>query len=200
LVSWQDLVALLILILQGAKLRHQVLSLVQPATQDELIQVANKLNSRLAGRTSQEMRGELESLSGRLEQQVAEATIKMLEAPEPTHRELRWEGMRHFLGQPEFSNNRQAQEVMEVLEEPSAWQDLISQILRQEGVHVFIGMENRQDALRNCSVVLSRYGRPGGAMGVVGILGPTRMPYQRAVGSVRYLASVMGDLVQELGI
>jgi heat-inducible transcriptional repressor len=49
--------------------------------------------------------------------------------------------------------------------------------------------------MRQCSIVLSRYGRDGEAEGVLGIIGPTRMPYSRVISSVRYTASILEDLI-----
>ena len=60
------------------------------------------------------------------------------------------------------------------------------------------GWDTWQAMLRGCSLVVTRYGIPSVASGVIGMLGPTRMEYERAVAAVRFLSSVMGDLVSEL--
>ncbi len=65
-------------------------------------------------------------------------------------------------------------------------------------MQVVIGGEHGQDNMREYSVVLSRYGCQGEIAGVVGIFGPTRMPYPRSISSVRYISTVMSDLLAEL--
>jgi len=49
--------------------------------------------------------------------------------------------------------------------------------------------------MRHCSLVVARYGRPGGMTGALGVLGPTRLPYPRATSMVRYMGSLLGELL-----
>jgi len=65
-------------------------------------------------------------------------------------------------------------------------------------VKVIIGKDNRAEAIQDCSVVISQYGLPDEARGTIGVIGPTRMPYARAISTIGYLASVMNTLVAEL--
>jgi len=65
-------------------------------------------------------------------------------------------------------------------------------------VRVVIGKENRAEAIHNCSVVISRYGLPEEAAGIIGVVGPTRMPYAHTISTVSYLSSVLGKMVAEL--
>jgi len=64
-------------------------------------------------------------------------------------------------------------------------------------VQVVIGGEGAWEELRDCSMVLARYGAPGFATGALGVLGPTRMAYGRTISAVRYVAGLMSDLVVE---
>jgi heat-inducible transcriptional repressor len=75
---------------------------------------------------------------------------------------------------------------------------LLPEMLVEGGVRVIIGAENREDAMKECSMVVTRYGVPGEVNGVLGVIGPRRMPYGRAISSVRYMGSLMSDLVAEL--
>ena len=65
-------------------------------------------------------------------------------------------------------------------------------------VQVVIGGEGRWRELSSCSIVLARYGVDGFATGALGVLGPTRMPYGRAISTVRYVADLMSDMVSDL--
>jgi heat-inducible transcriptional repressor len=52
--------------------------------------------------------------------------------------------------------------------------------------------------MQDVSLVLATYGQPGHALGVVGVLGPTRMSYPHAIGTVRYVSGLMNELVEQL--
>ena len=58
-------------------------------------------------------------------------------------------------------------------------------------MQVIIGAENRLEQMRNASLVLTRYGSEDDTWGVLGVLGPTRLPYWRAVPMVRFIAELM---------
>jgi len=80
-------------------------------------------------------------------------------------------------------------------------EDLITRtVLSTElgGVQVLIGGEGTYEELRECSVVLARYGHPGLATGTLGVLGPIRMPYGRTISTVRFVANLLSDLVVDL--
>jgi len=66
------------------------------------------------------------------------------------------------------------------------------------GVQVFIGSENEALEMHDVSLVLAPYGRPGRAVGVVGVLGPTRMAYPHAISSVRYVSGLINEMVDHL--
>jgi HrcA protein C terminal domain len=74
---------------------------------------------------------------------------------------------------------------------------LAPQVMQGEGVQIIIGGENEADALKDMSVVVARYGERGGMGGLLGIVGPTRMQYGRAVAVVRYLTQLLNDLLAE---
>jgi heat-inducible transcriptional repressor len=65
------------------------------------------------------------------------------------------------------------------------------------GVQVLIGGEGKWEELRQCSVVLSRYGIPGQVTGMLGVFGPMRMAYSRTIPTVRFMADLLSRLVSE---
>jgi heat-inducible transcriptional repressor len=66
------------------------------------------------------------------------------------------------------------------------------------GVEVLIGGEGTWEELRECAMVLTRYGAPGLITGTLGVLGPIRMPYGQTIPTVRFVAGVLSDLVTEM--
>jgi heat-inducible transcriptional repressor len=68
----------------------------------------------------------------------------------------------------------------------------------RDGLQIFIGEENRSEELRPFGVVVATYGVDDEVTGLLGILGPRRMPYERSISSVRYMARLMSDLMRDL--
>lgn len=110
------------------------------------------------------------------------------------------EGLHNILHQPEFSDQVRIQQLLEALERKEIWAEVFAQALEREGVQVFIGIESPQEATRKYGIVLSRYGHPEGGRGVIGVLGPIRMPYDRTIPAVRYLAAILNELVIAGGV
>ena len=85
--------------------------------------------------------------------------------------------------------------------QPARFADFLEQLVpvltRRGGVHVIIGHENTNDAMHEVSLVFAPYGSPGRALGVLGVLGPTRMAYPRAIPTVRYLAALLDELIDQ---
>jgi len=94
-----------------------------------------------------------------------------------------------------------ARNALRILEERPLLEDLLTRtVFNNElgGVQVLIGGEGTWLELRDCSMVLSRYGVPGLATGMLGVLGPIRMPYGRTISTVRFVAGLLSDLVTDL--
>ena len=72
-----------------------------------------------------------------------------------------------------------------------------AQPLEIGGVQVLIGGEGRWNEFSDLSLVLSRYGVEGGASGLLGVVGPLRMTYDRTIGAVRYVSRLMSDMVSD---
>jgi heat-inducible transcriptional repressor len=116
------------------------------------------------------------------------------------------DGVVNILEQPEYSRmgpeverNERVRKVMEVLEENRFLPALASQLpLSSDGVQVIIRGENQWDEMRDVSLVVARYGQEGKVGGLLGVIGPTRMQYGRAIAVVRYMANVMNELLAEL--
>jgi heat-inducible transcriptional repressor len=110
------------------------------------------------------------------------------------------DGLTNVLAMPEFSESNAARNALRLLEERPLLEDLLSRTVLNsgvEGVQVLIGGEGTWEELRDCSVVLSRYGAPNLATGTIGVLGPIRMAYGHTISTVRYVAALLSDLVVE---
>ena len=198
LVSLQELLVLLVLVLREAKLRQQMLTLDETVSQEELNASARKLTSAYAGLTASEIAAKDLKLSP-LEEQVMKTVGQLMKDEEGEEYEEPYiDGLRHMLIQPEFASSDKIAAIMEVLEQKSLLKSFLPRVLTGEGVRVVIGRENKENVMRDCSVILTRYGIPGEVGGAIGVMGPTRMEYQRAIPTVSFLSTVMSELVSEL--
>jgi heat-inducible transcriptional repressor len=109
------------------------------------------------------------------------------------------DGLHFLFSQPEFVNNRSlALSLMELVEDGSLLRSIIPPEMDDRGVQVIIGKENKAESIHDYSIILSRYGIPKRASGTIGVIGPTRMPYGRAIATVSFLTSVLSRLVDHL--
>lgn len=198
LVSLQELLALLVVVLRGTRLRQQLVAFDEAVTQDELTAISNRLNAMFGGLTRSEIVSRGAQLSDH-DQGIARAVVQIMDREDAQrYGELCIEGVRHMLSQPEFSSGEKVMALMDLLEGGRLAASILPQAAGGDGVQVIIGAENREDAMRDCSVVLASYGIPDEAGGALAVLGPTRMPYERAVSRVRFIGSLMSELIGRL--
>lgn len=203
LLAIYETVVLLVLVLYDGTIKQQSLTTEQPLNQDELRQIAQRFNERLNGATVDKVEQisstALEPPLSTFERMVFDIIVRSMQQIEGQINEaLHHDGLLEMLAQPEFAHVERVRQVLKILEEGDGIGPLIPQALNSEGVQVVIGGEHGQDTMREYSVILSRYGKSNEVAGVVGVFGPTRMPYPRSISSVRYISSVMSDLLAEL--
>jgi heat-inducible transcriptional repressor len=163
--------------------------------QAELDEAAATLNADLAGIPAPQVRRRASRLPP-LAAAIAESAAQLLEeADEATIEEVVTDGIVNVLEQPEFSQGSKLRGVLEVLQRSDFLEQLVPVVTRRGGVHVIIGHENSNDAMHEVSLVFAPYGAPDRALGLLGVLGPTRMPYPRAIPTVRYLATLLNELI-----
>jgi len=105
------------------------------------------------------------------------------------------DGIVNVLEQPEFAEGTKLRPILEVIQRSDFLEQLVPVLTRRGGVHVIIGHENTNDAMHEVSLVFAPYGAPDRALGLLGILGPTRMRYPRAIPTVRYISTLMDELI-----
>lgn len=198
LVSVQEFLALLVVVLKGARLKQELLSLDTGFTQEEMWAAANRLNSIYQPLNASQIARLNVELSP-LEKQVTGSIVHLMQADDKQkYQDIYLDGLRHMLSQPEFAGQARWRGLLEILEERSLLKALLPDLGEGPGVRVLIGDENREESLRDCSLVVTRYGIPGEVTGVLGVLGPMRMRYEYTIATVRYISSLMSDLVGDL--
>ncbi|MBI4299724.1 MAG: heat-inducible transcription repressor HrcA [Chloroflexi bacterium] len=198
LVALHEFLALLVLLMEETRLKRELLPLSEPLSQTELDAISIKLNQQYVGLTTADVASKEVPLSP-VEGQVVDAMVRLMKS-EDSNRIDRpiYEGLRHFLGQPEVSKSARMLDVVEALEARTLLSGVLAEIgSREGGVQIVISKENPEPLAQECSIVLTRYGI-GGAAGYLGVLGPTRMDYPRTISIVRYIAAVMNELLNDV--
>ena len=203
LVALADGTRLLVLVLADGnvvqrRLDRQALERLLPDVaidQPALDAAAAVLNADMAGLSAPQVRrrvGKLEALAA----SVAETVSHLLEeADSVVVEDVFTDGIVNVLEQPEFAEGSKLRPILEVLQRSDFLQQLVPVLTRSGGVHVIIGRENANDAMHEVSLVFAPYGAPDRALGMLGVLGPTRMRYPRAIPTVRYLSTIMNELL-----
>jgi len=112
--------------------------------------------------------------------------------------ELFSDGLLNVMAAPEFAESEKLRRVFGALENRAYLANLMGDVAGSGRVCVYIGHENPAQEMADVSLVLAPYGNPGRAVGVVGVLGPTRMAYPHAIGTVRFVSGLMNELIDHL--
>jgi heat-inducible transcriptional repressor len=200
LISTQGRQVLMVLVLVGGEVNQQILTLAEPVTQERLSQTALRLNRVLSGLTVDAIAA-LPSRSDALDQDILTLILQgMRRVSDRVSGEIYTDGLTNVLAEPEFAESDEARRALKLFGERSTLQDLIGRAMPSStvgGLQVLIGGEGGWEELRQCSMVIARYGVPGLATGTLGVLGPMRMSYARTIPTVRYVAGLLSDLVND---
>ncbi|MEW5941971.1 MAG: HrcA family transcriptional regulator, partial [Chloroflexota bacterium] len=200
LISTQGRQVLMVLVMVGGEVSQQILTLAEPVAQERLSQTAARLSSTMSGRGLNEI-SSTPARSDALEQDILTLLLADLRRMEENvSGQIYTDGQTNLLAEPEFAESDDARRALKLFEERSALQDLLARTSTGSsvgGLQVLIGGEGGWEELRQCSMVLARYGVPGLATGMLGVLGPMRMSYARTIPTVRFVAGLLSDLVTE---
>ncbi len=206
LVSIHEQLASLIVVLREGTIKQLLVALPEPVEQETLGRVAELLNATLVDLTADQIERRLGGLeaaepTAALARRFAERIVQLLREYDATViEELFSDGLLNVMAAPEFAESAKLRRVFSVLENRAYLAELLP-VVAAAGpgqVRVFIGRENPPAEMADVSLVLSPYGRPGEAIGIVGVLGPTRMAYPQAIGTVRFVSGLMSELVDHL--
>jgi len=201
LIATRGRQVLMVLVFEGGEVRQQMLALAEPTTQEQLSTIAGWLNNIAEGKDTENIFKLVELREDALEKDILRLIAEEMQLSDNLLAgEIYRDGISNVLAEPEFSEPGVAHRALRFWEQRGHLEDLLSQTVMGPSsgdIHVLIGGEGTWEDLSDCSVVLSRYGVPGVATGALGVLGPTRMPYAHTISTVRFVASLLSDLVSE---
>lgn len=199
LISTHGRQLLMVLVLMGGDIRQRMITLSEPVTQEALSQAAETATQAMAGSGSDTALALQQGATGLLQDLYGWISEEMSFSQARRSGELYLDGLSNVFTEPEFTPE-EARGALRILEERSTLQLLLAELLQPNTVNtvqVLIGGEGNLDELRQCSIVLSRYGVPGLATGTLGVLGPMRMEYGKTISTVRYVSELLSELVTE---
>ena len=176
----------------------------RPYTPSELEQTANYLNSHFAGRSLAEIRSELvrelRDTRSAMERVLSVAVDVAESAFGPASDEdVLVSGQTRLMGVQDLSDVDRLRELFEAFSRKREILQLLEGCIHAQGVRLFIGEESGVAPLGQCSIVTAPYGADGRVLGVLGVIGPTRMAYERVIPMVQATANVLGAALKRAG-
>ncbi|MFH1087020.1 MAG: heat-inducible transcriptional repressor HrcA [Chloroflexota bacterium] len=193
LIALSEFLASLILVLQQAKVKQQLLYFNGVVTQEKLTRISSRLNAAYTGQTAAEIESRRVRSSSPELHMASDAVLSLMRAEDvAAHGLVHVEGLGLMLGQPEFvERGRRMLDVVELIEESGQLGALMPPPGNMDEVKAIIGREITQGVLQDLSLVYGSYGSPSQGCGAVAVLGPTRMDYRRTISAVRCLTQLM---------
>ena len=192
---------LVVLVFGEREVQNRIIQLERYYSPDELKRASNFLNEQFRGRSLAQVRQEilrqLSETRAHMNQVMLDAISMaqhVFEAGTAGGDQLEYviKGETNLMGVGELSNVEKLRRLFEAFNEKRDFLHLLDHSLRAEGVQIFIGHESGYQILDDCSVVTAPYGSPDSVIGVLGVIGPTRMAYERVIPIVDMTAKLLG--------
>ncbi|MBL8343203.1 MAG: heat-inducible transcriptional repressor HrcA [Rubrivivax sp.] len=188
---------LVILVSPEGDVQNRVVFTVRDHTQAELIEATNYVNAHYAGLTLEEVRErlkrEVDALRGEIASLMQAAVEAGSEAAEEGADQVVVAGERNLLGVQDFGQDMGSlRRMFDLFEQKTQLLRLLDVSSRAEGVRIFIGGESQVVPYEQLSVVTAPYEVDGRVVGTLGVIGPTRMPYERMIQIVDITARLVG--------
>jgi len=192
--------ALAIMVMSNREVQNRVVQLDRYYSTEELRRAANYLNEAFAGRSLPDVRaqllGQLQETRQHMNQLMQDAiqmAQKVLDAEPEGGVEYVIAGETNLMGFAELSNVDRLRRLFEAFNEKHDILRLLDSCLRADGIQIFIGQESGYRILDDISVVTAPYTLDNRVVGVLGIIGPTRMAYERVIPIVDVTAKLLGS-------
>jgi len=193
---------LVILVAPDGDVQNRVIFTARDYTQGELAEATNFLNAHYAGLTLDEMRTrlrtEVEALRGEIAALMAAAVEAGGEAMAESSEKVIVSGERNLLGVQDFGHDMGSlRKLFDLFEQKTELMRLLEVSSRAEGVRIFIGGESQVVPYEELSVVSAPYEVDGRIVGTLGVIGPTRMAYDRMIQIVDITARLVGNALSQ---
>ncbi|MFN7723814.1 MAG: heat-inducible transcriptional repressor HrcA [Rubrivivax sp.] len=188
---------LVIIVAPDGDVQNRVIFTARDHSQSELVEATNYLNAHYAGLSIEEVRErlkhEIEALRGEIAQ-LMQAAVQTGEALVESSERVVVSGERNLLGMQDFGSDMGSlRRLFDVFEQKTELMRLLDGSSRAEGVRIYIGQESQVVPFEELSVVTAPYEVDGRVVGTLGVIGPTRMAYDRMIQIVDITARLVGN-------
>jgi heat-inducible transcriptional repressor len=191
---------LVVLVFNDREVQNRIIQLERYYSADELKRASNYLNEQFRGRTLPQVREEilrqLAETHAHMNQIMLDAISVAQHVFEAGEEEDRLEyvikGETNLMGVAELTSVEKLRRLFEAFNEKRDFLNLLDHSLKAEGIQIFIGHESGFQILDDCSIVTAPYAAGDSVVGVVGVIGPTRMAYERVIPLVDMTAKLLG--------
>jgi len=190
---------LVVLVFNDREVQNRIIQLERHYSPDELKRASNFLNEQFRGRSLPEVRQEilrqLSEARAHMNQIMLDAIAvaqQVFEVGGEARLEYVIKGETNLMGVAELTSVEKLRRLFEAFNEKRDFLHLLDHSLKAEGVQIFIGHESGYHILDDCSVVTAPYAAGDSVIGVLGVIGPTRMAYERVIPIVDMTAKLLG--------
>jgi len=198
-LSLSDKRVLVIIVTDDGNVQNRILFTDQNYDQGILLEASNYFNKKFEGHSIEETKIKI---SNELTNMKKEMINLMTAAIETSSDEIKNDhivisGQGNLLGSGELSQNvASIKKIIEVFEKRTALLNLLDKSYQADGMQIFIGQESGYQALDECSVITAPYHANGEVLGTIGVIGPTRMAYERVIPIVDITAKLLSNSIQ----
>ena len=200
LISVQDNRVLMIVVLEDGHVCQRMLDIPDKMAQADLTVISAELNHLLPGLNRVQIQEKALETSSAAKEFCQLVSDLMPVTEGDGSASIVQQGLGHILDAPEFAESRRVRKVVDIFDSGPRIEEILMLVPRPDDVHVLIAGGDRKEwsDLADISLVLSAYGIPNQAIGIVGVVGPVRMAYRYNMGTVRFMAALMSARVREI--
>ncbi len=190
---------LLIIVSTDGSVQNRIILSDTPYSASSLTEAGNYFNAHYSGQTFEQARHKLHGDLKKMQADISHLMTAALEEPNPSQSKNKEEdviiaGERNLLNVDELATNViTLRKLFDVFEQRSSLMQLLDNSQKAEGVQIFIGGESGYSPLDECSMVTSPYQVDGQVVGTLGVIGPTRMAYERVIPIVDITAKLLSN-------
>ena len=193
---------LVIIVSPEGDVQNRILFTETDYSQSQLVEAANYLNTHFAGMAIEQVRTRVQQdlmrLQGEIAQLMQAAVQVSSEALTQDHNEVVISGERNLLSVSDFSGDMgHLRRAFELFEQKTQLMRLLDVSSQAEGVRIFIGGESQMVPMQELSVVSAPYEVDGQVVGTLGVIGPTRMPYDRMIQIVDITSRLVSNALSQ---
>jgi len=195
---------LVVLVFNDQDVQNRIIELDKPTTACELVMIANYLNEQCSGKTLASAKKllleRLETIRNSTNQfmhSVIEATDTVLSEQIDQKMPFLVSGQTNLLNYQELASADKLKSLFSAFEQHTEMLGVLDKSMEADGVQIYIGHECGNDIYHDCSIVTTPYEVEGEVLGVLGVVGPSRMNYEKVIPKVDLTAKILGSLLKK---